>query len=196
MTPVRLVPAALLMLALALGLFTARPAAAYMKLAAWNGHVAFGYSKLASDSLAPVGSISVSAGVDYPLSSQWRLGPTLAFNLLGSSQARRGSVNAGLDYGMFDVALMAAYAPKKGPLTSMAFGPGVALARAELSIAGGGAAFGDLTVSEAKPEFAADLTFGPRIHSVVGVGLELGTRIVPVTQGTWSVWSARFAIRF
>ena len=197
MTPVRFVPAAMLALTLlALVTLAARPADAYMKLDAWHGHVAFGYSKLASDSLAPAGSISVAAGVDYPLSAQWRLGPTLAFNLLGSSQTRRGSVNAGLDYGMFDVALMASYLPRHGPISHLAFGPGLALARAELSVAGGGAAFGDLTVGEAKPEFAADLTLGPRTNSVVGIGLELGTRIVPVSQGTWSVWSARFAIHY
>jgi hypothetical protein len=198
MIRVRSAPAALLAALLAtLAVFgMARPADAYMKLDAWHGHVAFGYAKLSSDSLAPAGSISVAAGIDYPLTAQWRLGATIAFNLLGSSQTKRGSVNAGLDYAMFDVALMASYQPKKGPFTHLAFGPGLALPHADLSVAGGGAAFGDLTVSEAKPEFAADLTLGPRINSVVGVGLEFGARIVPVTQGTWTVWTARFAIHY
>lgn len=195
MTRSRLIPLALLAVLVTTAAL-ARPAAAYMKLDEWKGHVTFGYSKLVSDSLAPAGSISVSAGVDYPLSAQWRLGPTLAFNLLGSSQTKRGSVNAGLDYGMFDVALMATYLPKRGPLTHVSIGPGVALARAELSVAGGGAAFGDLTVGETKPELAVDMTLGPHMSSVVGIGLELGTRIVPVSQGTWSVWSARFAIHY
>ena len=74
----------------------AMPARAAMSLDAWKGHVAIGYSVVESDTLAPGGSLSVSAGVDYPLASKWRLGPALSFDLLGRTVSsiviRRGQI--------------------------------------------------------------------------------------------------------
>ena len=93
MIRVRSAPAALLAVLLtALAVFgMARPADAYMKLDAWHGHVAFGYAKLSSDSLAPAGSISVAAGIDYPLTAQWRLGPP-EFRILRQHVRQAGSM--------------------------------------------------------------------------------------------------------
>jgi len=187
--------AAALLVALLVGAGASRAHAA-PRLDAWKGHIAFGYAKVFSDTLAPAGSLSVAGGVEYPLSGQWRLGPALSFNLLGSSSTRRGSVPAQLDYSLFEAALLLTYLPAHGPVARLSAGAGVASARAELSVAGGGAAFGDLTVGEVKPEFAIDATAMPRSMTIVAVGAEFGARFVPVTQGLWTMFTARLAIHF
>lgn len=180
----------------AVALCAAAPASAGLRLDAWKGHLSVGYARLFSDSLAPGGSISAAAGLEYPLAERWRLGATAGFNLLGSSIVRRGSVTAGLDYSMFDAALLATWLPPAGPFTRLSAGPGVASARAELAVAGGGALFRDLPVGEVRPEFAAEATLGSRRQQIVAVGAELGVRVVPVEQGTWTLLTARLAVHF
>jgi len=180
---------------LALGAF-ALPARAGLVLDAWRGHISFGYAKLVSDSLAPAGSLSVAGGVDYPLARKWRLGPTLSFDLLGSSNVTRGSVTAGLDYSLFEAALMTTYLPEHGPFARLAAGPGIASARSELSVAAGGAGFRDLPVGEVQPEFASDLTVMSRHLPIVAVGGELGMRILPIRKRAWTLLTARLAIHF
>lgn len=174
----------------------ATPASAGLHLDAWKGHLTVGYARVFSDSLAPGGSISAGGGIEYPLSQRWLLGGSVAFNLLGSSVAHRGSVTAGLDYSMFDAALLATWLPPRGPFARVSFGPGIASARAELAVAGGGALFRDLPVGEVVPDFAAQATLMSRKPRLVSVGLEIGTRIVPVEQGTWTLLSTRLAIHF
>jgi hypothetical protein len=180
----------------ALAACCAGPASAGMHLDAWKGHLAVGYSRVFSDSLAPAGSISASLGVEYPIAKRWLLGPSVAFNLLGSSVVTRGSVTAGLDYSCFDAALLATYLPGAGPFTRLSIGTGVASARSELAVAGGGALFRDLPVEEVQPEFAAEVTLGSRKQKIVAIGAELGLRVVPVTKGTWTVFTARLAVHF
>jgi hypothetical protein len=174
----------------------ATPAAAGMRLDAWKGHLVVGYAKVFSDSLAPGGSISAGGGIEYPLSPSWRLGASVAFNLLGSSTVTRGSVTAALDYSMFDAALMATWLPPRGPFARLSVGGGIASARAELAVAGGGALFRDLPVGEVVPDFAAEATLMSRKPKVVAVGIELGTRIAPVEQCTWTLFTARLAVHF
>lgn len=174
----------------------AAPASAGLKLDRFKGHLSFGYAKLVSDSLAPAGSISVAAGLEYPVHEQWRIGPTGSFNLLGSSSTKRGSVTAGLDYSVVDVALMATYLPKRTWVSRVSFGPGVASAHADLAVSAGGAAFRDLAVAQASPEFALDVTLMPRRMKIVGIGAEFGARILPTDPGVWSVWTGRVAIHF
>jgi len=180
----------------ALAACCAVPASAGMRLEQWKGHLSVGYGRVFSDSLAPAGSISAAVGLEYPIASRWRLGPVAAFNLLGSSIVRRGSVTAGLDYSMFDAALLATYLPARGPFTRLSIGPGVASARAELAVAGGGALFRDLPVGEVRPEFAAEATLMSRRQTIVAIGAELGLRVVPVEQGTWTLMTARLAVHF
>lgn len=171
-------------------------AQAALKLDHWKGHVAFGYAKVFSDTLAPAGSLSVAAGIAYPVRERWLVGPTMSFNLLGSSSAKRGSVTAGLDYSMVDVALMATYLPARTWCSRVSFGPGIASAHADLAVAAGGAAFRDLAVFQASPEFAIDAALMPRRMKVVAIGAELGARILPTDQGAWSILTARLAIHF
>jgi hypothetical protein len=180
----------------ALAACCALPASAGMRLGAWKGHLGVGYSVVFSDTLAPPGSMSASLGVEYPIATRWLLGPSVGFNLLGSSTVSRGSVTAALDYSHFDIALMATYLPARGPFTRLSFGSGVASNRAELAVAGGGALFRDLPVDEVKPEFAAEATLGSRKQKIVAIGAELGVRVIPVEQCTWTVFTARLGVYF
>jgi hypothetical protein len=178
------------------GACVAAPASGAVTIAAWRGHIALGYAKVVSDSLAPAGSMSVSGGVDYPLGARWRLGPALSINLLGSSSATRGSVTAGLDYSMFESALLLTYLPARGPVARWSFGPGLASPRSELSVSGGGAGFKDLPVGEVCPEVALDATLMSRHMPIVAIGAELGARWVPVSKGAWTLLTARLAIHY
>src|SRR4249919_1940068 len=100
-------------LALILGV-GAVPARAGLHLEPWRGHVSIGYGYLFSDTLSPGGSISVAGGVDYPMGTKFRIGPTLGIALLGSSEVTRGSITAGLDYTLLDVALQLHWLPESG----------------------------------------------------------------------------------
>jgi len=182
--------------ALVLALAAAAPAHAGMTLDQWRGHISFGYARVVSDSLAPTGSLSVAGGVDYPLAPKWRLGPTLSFNLLGSTNVTRGSVTAGLDYSLFEAAMLVTYLPQHGPFARLSAGPGIASPRSDLSVAAGGAGFRDLPVSEVEPELATDLTVMSRHTPIVGVGAELGMRIMPVHDRAWTLLTVRLAIHY
>src|SRR5690349_6809825 len=91
--------------ALAAGVASAEP----MRLDQWHGHVAIGFASVVSDANAPGGSLSVAAGIDYPVAAPWRLGPVVSFDILGSSNVDRGSIRAGLDYSLFEAALLATW---------------------------------------------------------------------------------------
>lgn len=171
------------------------PAHAF-ELASMRGQVAFGYSRLQGADQSPAGSIGVLVGVDHPLSGAWRIGPAVSFSLLGSTQVERDGVPAGIDHSMLDGALLVHRDFARGPLRRVSFGPGLASARAELQVAGGGAGLSDLAVGEVRPCAAFEALFAPRTASGVSVGAGLGVRVVPLRDLTWTVFSARFAISF
>jgi len=174
-----------------------RAARADMRIDEWKGHVALGFAHTISDSLAPPGSLSVSAGVDYPLGSSWRVGPEISFSLLGSSSLTRGSITASLDYSMFDAAMLFTRSPAHGPLARWSVGPGIASPQVALTLAAGGAGFRDVAVGEIRPEFAADATFLPRRMTIVAVGAELSARVVPIPgRATWTLLAVRLAVHF
>jgi hypothetical protein len=172
------------------------PARAGMHLEPWRGHVSIGYGYLFSDSLSPGGSISVAGGVDYPVASHWRVGPVIGIALLGSTDVTRGSITAGLDYSLLDVALQAHWLPSKGPITRVSLGPGVASARSALQVGAGGAGFLDLAVDELQPEVAFDVSATPRSMHIVAVGVEAGVRFVPVERVNWTVTTLRLTIHY
>ena len=182
--------------ALAVTLLLAGPARAGLHLEPWRGHVSIGYGYLFSDSLSPGGSISVAGGVDYPVGARWRVGPVIGIALLGSSDVTRGSVTAGLDYSMLDVALQLHWLPSSGPITRLSLGPGVASARSALQVGAGGAGFLDLAVDELQPEVAFDVSALPRRQHIVAVGLEAGVRFVPVERVNWTVTTIRRTIHY
>ena len=172
------------------------PAYAGMHLDAWRGHVSIGYGYLFSDSLSPGGSISVAGGVDYPVATRWRVGPVIGIALLDSTDVTRGSITAGLDYSLLDVALQAHWLPPSGPITRVSLGPGIASARSALQVGAGGAGFLDLAVDELQPEVAFDLSSFPRSWHIVAVGLEAGVRWVPVQRVNWTVTTLRLTIHY
>jgi len=167
-----------------------------MRLEPWRGHVSLGYGRLSSDAYAPGGSIAVAGGVDYPVSPALRVGPVIGFALLGTYDITRGSITAGLDYSLFDVALQAHWLPAAGPISRVSFGPGFAAARTALQVGGGGAGFLDLAVDEVRPELAFDVSALPRRMKVVAVGLEAGVRYVPVRRTDWWLSTLRFTIHY
>ncbi len=184
----------LTLLALA-SLAHASPAHA-LRLEAWRGQIAFGYTRLSGADQSPPGSIGLLLGVDHPVSGAWRLGPAVSFSLLGSTQVERDGVPAGIDHSMLDGSLLLHRTFARGPLQRISFGPGLASARAELQVAGGGAGLSDLAVGEVRPCASFEALFAPRTQSGVSVGAALGARVVPLDDLTWSVWSARVAISF
>ena len=190
----RIAAVALVAAALAAGAPHARAA---MRLDAWRGHVAIGFAHVVADSLDPPGSLSFSAGVDYPLAKGWRVGPTITLSLLGSSNLTRGSITAGLDYSMFDAALLFTRTPAHGPVARWSVGPGVASPQVALTLAAGGAGFRDVALGEIRPELAADASFLPRRMTIVAVGGELSARVVPIPgRATWNLLAARLAIHY
>ena len=66
----------------------------------------------------------------------WRVGPAVSFNLLGSRTVTRGFIPAGLDYSMFDAALLFTHLNARGPVARWSVGPGVASPRVDLSASG------------------------------------------------------------
>ncbi len=167
-----------------------------LHLESWRGHVCFGYGHLFSDSFSPGGSISVAGGLDYPVHESLRIGPVIGMAILGTTDVTRGSVTAGLDYSLLDVALQAHWLPRSGRISRVSIGPGFGLARTSLQVGGGGAGFLDLAVDEVKPELAFDLSLLPRRQKIVAVGLEAGLRYVPVTRVPWVLSTVRLTIHY
>jgi hypothetical protein len=167
-----------------------------MQLVGWRGHVSLGYGHLFSDSFSPGGSISVAGGVDYPIHESLRVGPVLGMAILGTHDVTRGSITAGLEYSLLDVALQMHWLPRGGRITRVSIGPGLGIARTALQVGGGGAGFLDLAVDETKPELALDVSMLPRRQKIVAVGLEAGVRYVPVQRVDWILSTIRLTIHY
>jgi hypothetical protein len=185
------VPALLAALALA---WCAAPASAFefKKIA---GHMEFGYGRLTTGN-APAGSITLGAGVDYPLPARLREGLDLGFYLFGSEGFERGSLNATVDYSAFDLVLFTHWEPVKGPIARISLGPGLTRARAQLSAAAGGASFLDLAINDACPTAALDLTFMKRKPAPVRVALVLSDRYAFRTGEDWHHFSVRLGFHY
>jgi hypothetical protein len=177
------------------GLVAGGAAPARADLAAWNGHMSVGYAKLfATD--APGGSLSLAAGVDHPITSGIRGGVAIGFHLLGTRTVTRGSLFANVDYSVLEVAALAHWMPRRGPVSRLSFGPALFSGHADLSTSGGGAAFSDLAVAETAAGAAVDATIMQRALAPVRVGLELGTRVGFLTEETWTVATARLVFHY
>ncbi len=169
-----------------------RPAAA--ALADWKGHLALGYAKL-FNSGAPAGGFSIGAGFDYPV-GDFRIGPDIGYHLLGTRTLQSGSLNANLDYSLFEAGFRAHWEPAHaGPLARISFGPALMAASAQVSTSSGGLAFEKYEVSQVRGGAAFDLALYPA-HAVVGVGLELGARVAMLRGDTWSVGTARLVLHY
>jgi len=163
----------------------------------FGGHLSLGYSHLfVTDS--PGGSLSVAAGVDYPLEPALRLGADVAFSLLGSRVLEQDGQIANLDYSLFEALLMLHWTPTGlGPLGRVSFGPSLVSAKAELATSGGGIEFTPFAIGEIAPGFALDATLiQSSSRSPVRAGVEFGVHAAFLADETWTVASARLAIHY
>jgi hypothetical protein len=179
-------------------------------LSEMGGHMTVGYAKLFTDQ-SPSGSLSFSGGFDVPVTDTFRGGLGIGFSLLGTRNEIRGSLSATVDYSTFEALAYGHWMARGlGPVERLSLGAGLMSARAEISSAGGGAAFFDLAREELVPAIALEATLMPRGASPVRAGLEIGTRIgflsnldigatpgrEPINAETWDVASARLAIYY
>jgi len=184
---------------IACGLACAVPCAGALRFADVNGHVAIGFSRLSSSdtTTTPGGSISIGGGIDYPLGARLRAGVDLGYHLLGSRTLVQGTLTSGLDYSVFEVLGLVHWTPlNRGPQLIVSGGPGLFSARASLAPTSVGATFSPRAIEETRAGLALSLTATRRRPSPVRVGLELGVRIVPLESNTWTVASARIAMRY
>jgi hypothetical protein len=181
----------------ALALTLAAPAAqAEGRIQKFRGQLGIGYAKLVGDE-TPGGSFSMGAGVDYPVSGRLRAGLAFGYELLGGRIVERGSFAASVDYSMVELIALAHWAPTRlGPLRRISLGPGIFGARADLSTSAGGAGFSDLAVDEVAPGFALDGTVMQGGDRPVRIGLEVGGRLVFLSDDTWTMALVRFAFHY
>jgi hypothetical protein len=160
-----------------------------------GGHFSIGYAKLVTTD-APSGSISMGAGLDYPLARTLRAGLDLGYDLLGSRTFDRGSYSAGVDYSAFGVTAFLHWLPQRGPVRRVSFGPALVDAQGVLSVTSGGAGFSDLAVHESAGAIAAQVTLMKAKPAPVRLGLELGGRLAFRARGDWTLLSVRAAVHY
>ena len=183
--------------ALLLAAFVASPAIAAEERFSnrLEGHLSVGYAKLFSND-APSGSLSVGGGLDYPVAGAFRAGIDIGFDLLGTRSVERGSLAANVNYSEFDAAALVHWMPHLGPLERVSVGPAFVSARADLSTAGGGAAFSDLAVEQSGGGLVADVTFMQAAGRPVRLGVEAGVRKAWLRDTDWTVAVARLTVHY
>ena len=182
-------PALLLAFAALVALGSPRPARAD-----WKGNLALGYSRLfISD--APAGGFALALGVNQQAGRNLRVGPVIAYHLLGTQAVNRGSENANVDYSMLEFELRADWRPwGTGPRLSI--GPSLTRALADISSSSAGLTFEDLAVSEWKGGCGFDAAWLPKGERPVAVGVEAGVHVSFVQKETWSVGTLRLVLEY
>jgi hypothetical protein len=182
----------------ALTLLLAAPADAAMR-----GHLSLGYGKLFitdsknEDDEAPGGSLSVAAGLDFPLAGDFRIGGEVGFHLLGGRTLTEGSLVANIDYSVAELSALVHWEPHGlGPVARISAGPTLTSARADLSSSGGGITFSDFAVEEIAGGFATSVTLMQQKAAPVRAGVEIGARTSYLPDATWIVATARLAIHY
>ena len=176
------------------GAITATPG--HAALADWKGHFSLGYGKLFARD-APAGGFSFAGGVDFPLAGNVRVGPDIGFHLLGTQSLTSGSLNANLDYTLFELALRAHWKPMHaGPLHRVSFGPALMRASAQVSSSSAGLAFENREISELRPGAALDLALMPGRAIPVAVGFEFGARTAFLAHETWTIGTLRLVLHY
>ncbi len=184
---------------IACGLAGALPCSGALRFADVNGHLAIGFARLSSSDTTstPGGSISIGGGLDVPLGGRLRAGLDLGYHLLGSRTLVQGTLSSGLDYSVFEMLALLHWTPlDRGPQLVVSGGPGLFSARASLAPTSVGATFSSQAIEQTRAGVALSLTATRRRPSPVRVGLELGVRIVPLESTTWTLASARIAMRY
>ncbi len=174
------------------------PARAGLDIHEFRGSISIGYAKLfATD--APGGSMSTEAAISYPVVPGLALGPSFAFQLLGTRtvEGEQGVSIGSLDYSMLEVGLLARWAPTNlWPLGLVSFGPELVSAKADLSSTGGGAEFEPLAQSEIGPGAALELTLIKSKPAPVRVGLQISGRWAFLPGEDWKVVATRMSFEF
>jgi hypothetical protein len=171
-------------------------AAAGPRLEQMEGHLSLGWTKLFITD-GPGGSISLAAGVDYPLARALRAGLDIGYDLLGSRTEQRGSLFGSVDYSAFQAVAFLHWSPEHlGPVRRVSLGPMLLNAHGDLSVTGGGAAFGDLAVSQTAGGVAAQVTIMQSKPAPVRLGLELGGRTAFLPGEDWTLMGARVTVHY
>jgi hypothetical protein len=160
-----------------------------------GGHFSIGYAKLFTGD-APGGSISMGAGLDYPLTPTLRAGLDLGYDLLGSRTFQRGSNSAGVDYSAFGVTAFLHWFPQRGLVRRVSVGPALVKAQGVLSVTSGGAGFSDLAVHQSAGAVAAQITLMKAKPAPVKLGLELGGRVAFLAGEDWTLLSVRATVHY
>jgi hypothetical protein len=190
----RALPAIGLLTCLALAPCFARDA--HADISAWRGRLTLGYGKLLFSG-APAGGFSMVAGVDAPIHPGFRLGPEVAYHLLGTSSVERGSANANIDYSLWEIGVQAHWLPEHaGILHRVSAGPALMGALADISASSAGLLFEDLTRSELAPGLTFDVAFSRPGPHVVTVGVEAGTRTAFLKSDTWNAVTLRLLLEY
>lgn len=188
----RVLRRALVLLAL---LAVAAPAGATARFGEMGGHLSIGFAKLVTAE-APGGSLSMGAGLDYPLAPTWRAGLDLDYDLLGGRSFDRGSLSAGVDYSDFTVIAFVHWLPATGIVRRVSVGPALVNASGVLSVTGGGAGFSDLAVHESCPGLAARVTLMKAKPAPLRVGFELGGRVAFRPTEDWTLLGVRMTVHY
>ena len=164
--------------------------------AAWKGDLALGYSKLFIPD-APAGGFAIALGVNQEAGERLRVGPVIAYHLLGTSAVQRGSQNANVDYSLLEFELRADWTLEHtGPLRRVSIGPSLTHATAEISQSSAGLMFEDLAVSEWKGGLGVDVALLPKGPRTVAVGFEAGAHLSFVQSRTWTVGTIRLVLEY
>ena len=127
----------------------------------------------------------MSAGID------------VGYHLLGSRTLVQGTLTSGIDYSVFEALALVHWAPlDRGPQLIVSGGPGLFAAKASLAPTSVGATFSPQAIDRTRAGLALSLTATPRRASPVRAGIELGLRVVPLESTTWTLGTARIAVRF
>jgi hypothetical protein len=171
------------------------PAPAAARFGEMGGHLSIGYVKLFT-AHAPGGSMSMGAGLDYPLKPTLRFGLDVGYDLLGSRSVQRGSLFGSVDLSAFEATAFLHWLPQRGPVRRVSVGPGLLNAHGDLSVTGGGASFSDLAVHETAGAAVAQVTLMPAKPGPVKLGLELGGRVAFLAGEDWTLLHARVTVHF
>jgi len=175
------------------------PSAAAPRLSDVRGRLALGFAHVeSSDSLStPGGSLSIGAGLDLPVNDRLRAGIGVGYHLLGSRTLTQGSLTSGLDYSLFEALALLHWSPlDRGPELIVSGGPGLFVAKASLAATSVGAAFSPQAVDQTRVGGGLTVTVARRRPAPVRVGIELGVRVVPLEQFTWTLAAARLVLLY
>lgn len=175
------------------------PNAAHARLADVRGHLAIGYGRVFSSDTTdtPGGSLSMGAGLDYPIGAGLRAGVDIGYHSLGTVMLDQGSISTELDFSVLEALALVHWFPSAGGRRFvLSGGPGMFSARAILASSPVGAIFSRSAIDQWRAGAAVSASIVRRQASPVRVGLEAGARVVPLERFTWTLAMARVVIHY